>query len=255
MALSTSALLMGSVLPAAAAPSTFTYDALGDSFAAGAGVDPAQAYPHVLDGRMRIALDEAAAVPGATVPTMMAQLGALDAGTDLVTVSIGGNDIGWGQVVLACLTQPDQVCAGAVAGAEAHITSDLPALLDSAYTQVRAAAPGAHVVVTGYPRLFSPEYGSYVVPLSPSFALEATVAEQQLMNRGADVLNATIRGVAEAHGFQFVDVTKRFEGHGVNAPEAYLFGATDPVPFHPDVAGQHEYGVALRSQISPTSLR
>lgn len=255
VALSAFALSVGSLLPAGAAPPSFTYDALGDSFAAGDGVGASQAYPDVLDGRMRIALDDLAAVPGATVPSMMGQLGALDADTDLVTISVGGNDIGWGQVVLACLVQPDQACAGAVEQVKQAITAGLPGLLDGAYAQVRAAAPEAHVVVTGYPRLFSPEYGSYVVPFSPTIALEATVAEQQLMNGAADVLNATIREVAEAHGFQFVDVTQRFEGHGVNSPEAYLFGVLAPVPFHPTVDGQHEYGVALRSQINPDSLR
>ena len=253
--LSTSALLAGSVLPAGAAPGTYTYDALGDSFAAGAGVEAGGAYPFVLDGRMRIALDDFAAVPGAKVTTMTPQLGALDAGTDLVTVSVGGNDIGWGNVVTACLAGGEQVCAAAVGQASAAITAVLPGLLDGAYAQVSAAAPGAHVVVTGYPRLFSPEYGAYTVPLTPTFALEASVAEQQLMNDTADLLNATIHRVAEQHGFQFVDVTQRFEGHGVNSPEAYLFGTLDPVPFHPTADGQHEYGVALRSAIRPPDLR
>lgn len=255
VALSTFALSAGSVLPAGAAPSTFTYDALGDSFAAGAGVGAGGAYPFVLDGRMRIALDDLAAVPGATVPTMTPQLDALDAGTDLVTISVGGNDIGWGDVVTACLLGGEQACAGAVGHASALITGTLPGLLDGAYAQVAAAAPDAHVVVTGYPRLFSPEYGAYTVPLTPTVSLEASVAEQQLMNDGADLLNATIRRVAEQHGFQFVDVTRRFEGHGVNSPEAYLFGVLDPVPFHPTAEGQHAYGVALRSAIRPPDLR
>ncbi|AXH96039.1 SGNH/GDSL hydrolase family protein [Ornithinimicrobium avium] len=256
VALSTFALSVGSVLPGNAAPKTYDYDALGDSFAAGTGVDPSQAYPNVLDGRMKIALDDFVAVSGATVQTMLTgQLGTLDEDTDVVTITVGGNDIEWGQVVLACLARPDPVCAAAVAQVEQGITAGLPALLEAAYTQVRAAAPDAHVVVTGYPRLFSPEYGAYTVPLSPDSSLEASVAEQQMMNDAADLLNATIRTTAEAHGFQFVDVTRRFKGHGVNSPDAYLFGVLDPAPFHPNVDGQHEYGVALRSQINPNSLR
>lgn len=267
--LSTFALSLGSVLPATAAPKTFTYDALGDSYAVGLGVDPGQAYPYVLDGRMRIALEDLAAVSGATAGdnettpgnVLAAQLGALDKDTDLVTISIGGNDIGWTDAITICLLLDDQSCAGAVAGSTTQITDDLPALLDKAYTLVRAEAPNAHIVVTGYPRLFSPEYGDYIVPLTPDFDLEASVAEQQLMNDGADLLNTTIRGVAEAHGFQFVDVTQRFIGHGVNADEAWINGPLTPVgslhpaAFHPTVDGQHAYGVALRAAIKPPDLR
>lgn len=266
VAVSTFALSLGSVLPATSASSNFVYDALGDSYAAGTGVTPQQAYPNVLNGRMKIALDDFAAVTGATVPTMLAadggQLGALDADTDLVTISIGGNDIGWTAAIAICLLAPDVACEGAVDGSTADITGPLPGLLDAAYTQVEAAAPDAHVVVTGYPRLFSPEYGAYSGFLTVDLGggpitlpFEASVAEQQLMNDAADLLNATMRVEAEEHGFQFVDVTERFEDHGVNAPDAWIFGVTDPVPFHPTVKGQHAYGVALRSAIKPPDLR
>lgn len=267
VAAAAAALTGASALPATAAPNDVVYDALGDSYAAGSGVAPSQAYPNVLDGRMKIALDDFAAVPGATVQTMLAgQLGALDAETDLVTISIGGNDIGWTDAITACLIFPDPVegqdptvpsCANAVAASGALMTQPqyLPSWLDAAYTQVSAAAPDAHVVVTGYPRLFSPENGPYTLPLSPTLVLEASVAEQHIMNAAADQLNATIRTAAETHGFQFVDVTQRFVGHGVNSPETYLFGLTDPVPFHPNVDGQHAYGVALRSQLNPNDLR
>lgn len=248
------ALSAGSVLPAAAAPSTYTYDALGDSYAAGAGVAAGGAYPFVLDGRMRISLDDFAAVPGATTASMMSQLGALDEDTDLVTISIGGNDIGWSNTILLCLVGTDAQCAMAVAATSATIATGLPILLDQAYTAVSAAAPNAHIVVTGYPRLFSPEYGAYNTTVS-GYPVEASVVEQQLMNDGADLLNATIRTVAQEHGYQFVDVTGRYLDHGVNAPDAWVFGATDPVPFHPTADGQQAYGVALRAAIRPPDLR
>ena len=94
-----------------------------------------------------------------------------------------------------------------------------------------AGAPNADVVVTGYPRLFSPEYGAY---------LGASVAEQQTLNEGADLLNATMARAAATHGFQFVDVTKRFLGHGVNAPDAWILGLLDPGAFHPNAEGSRD---------------
>jgi hypothetical protein len=56
-------------------------------------------------------------------------------------------------------------------------------------------------MITGYPLLFSPECGPY---------LAASVAEEQALNDGADLLNGVIAKAAAVHGFQFVDVTKRF---------------------------------------------
>lgn len=235
-------------LPAQAAPRTYDYHALGDSYAAGAGVVPEQAHPELLDGRMRIALDDFAATNGATVQSMLArQIDALDGSTDLVTVSIGGNNTGWGNAVGACVTLPDDgFCAAALGQSVSRIETALPTLLNDAYAQIRAAAPGAHVVVTGYPRLFSPEYGAY---------LNASPAEQMAMNDGADLLNGVIAAAAARHDVQFVDVTSRFDGHGVNASQPWVLGLQSPAPFHPTAEGQRAYAAALTAAINPRDLR
>ncbi|SOC52629.1 SGNH/GDSL hydrolase family protein [Ornithinimicrobium cerasi] len=240
--------------PAVAAPPTVVYDALGDSYAAGFGTAPVTppcarsplAYPEVLDGRMRIDLDDFAACSGAVAApvgnTIYAQLGALDAETDLVTISIGGNDVGWGAVVVACLGGSDAQCDGAITAARTAVTTVLPGLLDDAYTAVDAAAPDAHVVVTGYPHLFSPEYGPY---------LGASVLEQEALNAAADLLNSVIAAEALEAGFQYVDVTKRFAGHGANSPDAWI----SPANFHPTADGQNAYAAALTAAINPRDLR
>ena len=168
------ALLASSAAVAAPAtagpPPPVVYDALGDSYGSGYGVSPydgacgrsAAAYAVQIDGRMRIDLDDFAACAGATTDQLEAgQISALDADTDLVTVSIGGNDILWGDAVGACLMLDDAQCAGALGATTGAIQLLLPALLHDTYSKIHAAAPHAHVVVTGYPRLFSPEYGTY----------------------------------------------------------------------------------------------
>lgn len=242
--------------PATAAPrSPVVYDALGDSYGSGYGVPPydvlcgrsSAAYAVQIDGRMRMDLDDFAACAGATTATLLSdQLGALDEDTDLVTVSIGGNDIGWGRAVGACLLGDDAFCAGAVAATRAFIEDQLPGLLHDTYTQISEAAPDAHVVVTGYPRLFSPKFGDY---------LNASPAEQQAMNDGADLLNAVIAEVAAEYGFQFVDVTKRFDGHGVNAPSPWILDFRDPGALHPNLSGYKAYAAAVTSSINPRDLR
>ena len=102
------------------------------------------------------------------------------------------------------------------------------------------------MVITGYPRLFSPEFGAYY---------GASASEQVALNEGADLLNAVIAEAAAEHGFQFVDVTPRFLGHGANAPEAWITGLTDPAAFHPNINGYRAYTAALTSQINPSQLR
>jgi lysophospholipase L1-like esterase len=247
--------ILGAGVASAAPRAPFVYDALGDSYASGYGVPPydgscgrsMSAYAEQLDGRMRLQLDDFAACAGATTVSLVSggQLAALDADTDVVTLTIGGNDIGWGTVVGACLAASDATCAGAIALSRQAITFALPGLLDAVYTQVAAAAPNAHVVVTGYPRLFSPEYGDY---------LGASAAEQQAMNDGADLLDTVIAQAAAAHGFQFVDVRPRFVDHGVNAPEPWILGPGAGA-FHPNAAGYRAYTAALTAQINPSRLR
>lgn len=241
--------------PASAAPrGPVVYDALGDSYGSGFGVPPYSecgrsdaAYAVQIDGRKRIDLDDFVACAGATTATLRAsQLTALDTDTDLVTVSIGGNDIGWGLVVGGCVAGSDVQCAGALAQATSVIENVLPGLLRATYADIAAAAPDAHVVVTGYPRLFSPEYGAYV---------NASPAEQQAMNDGADLLNAVMSEVAAEFGFQFVDVTRRFVDHGVNAPEPWILGLTDPGLFHPNLSGYRAYSAAVTSSVNPRDLR
>lgn len=242
--------VLGATDASAAPRQSIVYDALGDSYASGFGVPPYEAcgrsqsaYAVQLDGRMRINLDDFVACAGATTATLVTggQLKALDRHTDLVTISIGGNDIGWSSAVGACLAGTDKQCADNLALMRSKTRTVLPRLLDSVYSKVSAKAPNAHVIITGYPRLFSPGYG-------PIFA--ASVNEQKALNDGADLLNGVIAKAAAKHCFQFVDVTKRFLGHGVNAPHAWISGPLDPVaPFHPNAHGYRAYTAAVKKAI------
>jgi lysophospholipase L1-like esterase len=260
--------LLGSLLAAVAlvttglagpapAGTTRVLDGLGDSYASGYGVAPSFTTPcgrsdaapaPAIDGRMRLALDDFVACAGAKTSDLVpqGQIAALGPDTDVVTLSVGGNDIGWSQAVGACLALPDATCAGALLQTRGRITAQLPGLLDGVYDLVDAAAPQATVYVTGYPRLFSPAYGA---------VLGASPAEQGALNEGADLLNATIRATAEAHGYTFVDVSERFVDHGVNAPEPWLIWPTDPGSFHPNTAGYRAYAAAVTAAIRPSALR
>ncbi len=96
-----------------------------------------------LDGRKHIALDDFVACAGATTTSLVSggQLTALDADTELVTLTIGGNDIGWSSVVGACLVGTDAQCAGALRSLVGHHGAARPAA--ELYGQVAADAPNA----------------------------------------------------------------------------------------------------------------
>ncbi|MDC7120423.1 SGNH/GDSL hydrolase family protein [Cellulomonas fimi] len=256
LAVLTALVLVGSVATTASAGPRHrvVYDALGDSYASGYGVPPyaacgrsQAAYPVQLDGRKRVRLDDFVACAGATTVSLVrgGQLTALEADTDLVTLSIGGNDVGWSTAVVACLGGTDAQCAGATALVDARIRGELPALLDTVYAQVAAAAPDARVVVTGYPRLFSPEHGPY---------LGASVDELTALNAAADTLAGVIAAAADRAGFRYVDVRKRFAGHGANAPDPWILGPSDPAAFHPTADGYEAYTAAVTSALGRVRL-
>jgi lysophospholipase L1-like esterase len=231
--------------PVATAQRPLVYDALGDSYASGYGVPPysacgrsAEAYAVQLARLAEVRLDQLVACAGATTSTLRSrgQLRALDGRVGLVTLTIGGNDAGWASAVASCLGGTDIQCSQALEQSTARVRSALPRALDRLYTQIAARAPRAHVLVVGYPRLFSPDRGS---------ALLASPAEQRALNRGADLLDEVIARAAAAHGFTFVDVRKRFEGHGANAADPWILGPFDAAPFHPNAAGYRAYAAAV----------
>lgn len=263
------ALLAGAAGPAAAAPKApLSYIALGDSYGSGFGAgsyinDCGQSplgLPGILDSKKQVALVADGTCAGATVATVpggavdlpeqiatLSATGALGTGTDLVTISAGGNDAGFGEVAGVCSTQPTEVCAQLIAAKNATALPALDGALDTLYDTIEATAPDATVVVTGYPHLFSPEFGVPLIPL----------ASQDALNAGTDTLNALIRAQAKAHGFVFVDLVPKFAGHGLGSPDPWITfqpGAIDNL--HPTAEGYRSgYFPAVRSSVNLAQLQ
>lgn len=249
-ALLASGLVAGSaVLPASAGErDTIAYVALGDSYAAGVGAgsytDPtclqsALGYPELLDERRRINLAVNATCSGDTVGDVALELGSLTRKTDLVTLTVGGNDVMYIDVIMAC-TQGAPTCQGAVDQAVLRAQNMLSLQLSGLYSQINSLAPKAEVIVTGYPHLFSPEFGNTVEVVPGQLVL--TPAEQRIINKGTNKLNKVIRTQAKAAGFTYVDVVKRFDKHGLGSPQPWIQPFTDPTagPLHPTAEGYED---------------
>ncbi|GAB3463201.1 SGNH/GDSL hydrolase family protein [Actinophytocola sediminis] len=223
---------------AAAAP----YTALGDSYSSGVGTRnyyadsgscyrSPNAYPVLVAQQLGAPLTFAAC-SGARVPDVLNQLGSLTASTGFVSVSVGGNDAGFADVITRCALPWPWTCTNEINTANTFIRNTLPGLLNNLYTQIRTRAPNATVTVAGYPRLFNGE--------ECNFGARISSAEQASLNATADLLATTISARAAAHGFAFADVRSAFTGHAVCDDVEWLNGLSNPIleSYHPKVAGQ-----------------
>ena len=230
--------------PAAAAAATAaagedSYVALGDSYSSGTGtrayVDDGTsclrstlAYPSLLAARSGYDLNFRACSGAVIADVTSAQLGALSTSTSYVTVSVGGNDAGFADVLTTC-AKPWWLgsCTKAVDRARAYIDDILPARLATLYSQIRERAPNARVIVAGYPQVFGDEDCNALTFFSGS--------ERSKLNATADLINRRIGEVATSRGFSFADPTSRFVGHAVCAGEEWINGLSSPVveSYHP----------------------
>ncbi|MFD8790068.1 SGNH/GDSL hydrolase family protein [Streptomyces vinaceus] len=229
---------------AAAATADFGYVAGGDSNPAGAGPGNTQrgrgksqrtprAYPGVGAPAHAPQTFSFAACSGArTGDVLSGQLSPLNSGTDLVSITIGGNDAGFSDVMTTCVLQSESTCVSRVNQAKAYVDSTLPGQLDQVYDAIHGRAPGAHVVVLGYPRFYK---------LNGTCVTGLTEGERTAINGAADYLNAAIAKRAANHGFTFASVAGAFTGHEICSGDAWLHSVNwlnIGESYHPTAAGQ-----------------
>jgi lysophospholipase L1-like esterase len=234
------ALVISAAPAEAAAPS---YVALGDSYSSGTGtrsyladgtscLRSVYAYPSLIASAKGYALNLRACSGAKIADVTGTQLSALTASTSYVTISVGGNDAGFADVLTTC-AQPAWLsnCNGAVDGAQSYIRTTLPAALTSLYASIRSRAPQAKVTVVGYPRIFNGEDCNLLTWFSPT--------EESRLNATADLINSTTAARASAAGFAFANPTSRFVGHAVCDSPEWLNGLSNPITesYHPNQTG------------------
>jgi lysophospholipase L1-like esterase len=239
---------------AAAGPSgTLQYVALGDSYAAGVGAPPylpgsclqsKNGYPELLDSEKHIRLRVNATCSGATTSTVAdTQLSALTPGIELVTLTVGGNDLGFADLAEFCLAGTPEECLKAIRAAEGKLPG-LRSNLTDLYGDVADAAPKALIVVTGYPYLFESDPSN---PIITAFNA-ATAALNKTIEDAVNAAHDTPPGV----NIIYVDVTDQFGGHGIgSSDDPFINGPTAGVPeaFHPNAAGYRAYAKAISAAI------
>jgi hypothetical protein len=219
------------------------YVALGDSYSSGVGsgsYDSAsgdckrstKAYPALWAAANAPSSFAFTACSGATTPDVInGQLGPISSATGLISISIGGNDAGFSDVMTTCVLDSQSTCLSRVAQARTFVDGSLAGLLDNAYNAIRAKGPNAHVVVVGYPHF-------YAVPGDCWAGLSDT--SRSAINAAADDMDGVIAKRAADHGFTFADVRGSFSGHELCSGSPWLHSLTLPVDesYHPTAAGQ-----------------
>jgi lysophospholipase L1-like esterase len=199
------------------------YVALGDSYSAGNGANSSNldsgcnrntyAYPYLLSQQKGLALSFVACAGAVTGDVINGQVSAITSDTKLVTITIGGNDIGFVNLILACTTLG---CQSQINSSNAKIANELPAKLNSTYAAIKARAPSARVVVLGYGK-----------PFNNRTCLSATgvsLSEETSLNALVDNLDNTIKARAQAYGFSYANVNTYWAGHDICASTPFTNG-------------------------------
>ncbi|MBB4911013.1 SGNH/GDSL hydrolase family protein [Actinophytocola algeriensis] len=239
------------------------YVALGDSYSAASGVlppDPSapllclrstRNYPHVLAAQTGADLTDVTCgaaetrhFTSAQYPGVAPQVDALGADTDLVTMTIGGNDSGvFISAILACgtaglLTLGHGSPCKNTYGSRFEDTirnTTYPALV-SALQAVRAKAPNAEVAILGYPWILPATGGCFD-------RMPVATGDVPYLRSLQTTLNDAVGRAAAATGATYVDMNAVSEGRdacqrlGVRWIEPVL-QTTNPVVVHPNALGE-----------------
>ncbi len=236
-------------VPAAAAAAP-QYVALGDSYSSGVGTRTyyndgtscqrsPDAYGPLISSARGYTLSFQACSGAKTTDVNSSQLGTLSSTTNLATITIGGNDAGFSNVIINCAAYYF-TCDSAINNANTFIKNQLPGLLDTTYGDIRSHAPNAHVVVLGYPHLFTSDGKTC------NFNALTSTHEKELNSTG-DLLDSVISGRAAAHGFTYVDPRNAFLPHEVCSSSEWLNGQSNPLSesYHPNIPGQQEFATLI----------
>ncbi|WP_438483914.1 SGNH/GDSL hydrolase family protein [Streptomyces sp. S186] len=247
--------------------------ALGDSYAAGAGVPGQSAglclrsdhnYGHLVAAALSASSYVDKTCAGAKVSALTApqtdagtvvdgpQLDAVAPGTSLVTLTLGGNDLGTSDlgfvdVVVACsglaLTNPlGSPCHDFYGNTLGKRLDSAAARLTDGLRKLSAKAPQAKVVVVGYPS---------VLPGDPTKCLgkmPVTTGDIGFLRSVLGELNDKMAGAATAAGATYVDTFGPTKGHDSCSASPWIEGLlpTSPaVPLHPNATGERVMSQAV----------
>jgi hypothetical protein len=199
--------------------------------------------------------------------------GYLDQNTTLVTLSIGGNDARFTQVITDCITEvPHWNCANDTLSGDTQpmsvaepnlINNTVEPGIENVLAAVHMAAPNAKILLMGYPELLG-QSNQPGVACVPGITSDSGGWLDQMAGLMDTAMGKAATDVAKADNAQvtFADPRNAFAGKGVCGPNAEIHGIMTAVTrgetpptldlgtqqsFHPTVAGAATYGSVATS--------
>lgn len=223
------------------------------------------------------------ACSGATSAQILSkQLGAINVDTDVVYLSMGGNDAHFSDVIRQCAINSSGLrdCLGFPASkfgisspslANVPMRTALPEYIRTtvtpdlrrAITAIQAKAPNAKIVWAGYPDLLGTSATGLPTCLNPditNFGLDGAILRNWVGERTRQV-NDVIRGLAAeqsaaGHDVRFVSTYPSFKGHDACSLSNWINGVELPVlhasltpnreSLHPNAKGYDAYVAAVK---------
>jgi hypothetical protein len=187
------------------------------------------------------------------------QFDALDASTSVVSVGIGGNDIGFSEIATTCGQKGPSDPTGSPckafysAGGQDQVAARIAALgpkVRAVLDGIEARSPNAKVFVVGYPAIL-PEQLTMATWAACFSSLPVAFGDMAWLRDDVEKrLNATIRAEAVAAGATYVDTYAASIGHDACKPPTVRW--VEPVvpgspafPVHPNALGMRASGEAL----------
>lgn len=197
---------------------------------------------NIFNGQERIAPDNVPQL--ARLRAIERSLEAQGRHIDVVTLTLGGNDFGFGSTIADCF-----FFNGCLKNIDKEIkrVRALRTPLDSAVAAIRVAAPFAKVLLVGYPRIFpSAQSGNVTCGW-------LTPIERERANTIAAWFDVVDAQVAHDSGAEFVSVANALDGHELCTADSWMFEVNpliwgrDQRQGHPLFPGQQ----AIASVVAP----
>ena len=191
-----------------------------------------------------------------TYPPPRDSVRVVNTNTEMVTLTIGGNDLGFAAILNECFWNPE--CAsdsfkpwGDGSSFRQAVESDVSTvgiLARVTYQAIKFQGDHAAVFALGYPRVFGT--GACATPSVAAYSKD----ERKWLDGLADKLNLALFGAALNAGVHFVDVTSAFKGHGAcSTTSPWINGVVfenQTYSFHPKAPGQWAYASTLDRYMS-----
>ncbi|MET8424361.1 SGNH/GDSL hydrolase family protein [Nocardia sp. NPDC004860] len=265
-----------SIAPATADAGT-KYVALGDSYAAGVGISNIldktcsrsdRNYAHLFAAARGYSLTDVTCGGATTDSVTSTQLSAVTADTNLVTLGVGGNDIGFTDIVKDCVTAGTlgtgsgtgsavfQNLGTGIASGSAEVLlgcknkydasmptrlSQVSAKVAKLVSDIKTRAPQARVVLVGYPHIL-PDNAALCAGRQPVLPADVDWARDTVVGG----LNTMLRSQA---GTEYFSTDEIYNGHDVceAIPDRWVNGTSvdngEGAQFHPN-----QYGHAATAQ-------